>query len=275
MDLADAVVYALVEAMTSVLPLSSSGHQLVARIWLGDAQELGSLKIVAELGWALALAVSLRQRLLRALSEGIRGIARPGVLSATAAGRDATALVLAALTATAGELALSQLTSPLHAVPAVTGAGLMLSAAALTSTRFAPSPQHTCPSAGGAVIAGLAHGFAVIPGASQVGAAFVALRWLGVSSANAAEMALLIALPVTAFGAVLSWLGGSGLAPLDAGMAALGAMVAFVGASIAASWWRRLADKNRTAWLSLWLVPLSLAVLAYGRALPQPLTLLR
>jgi undecaprenyl-diphosphatase len=60
------------------------------------------------------------------------------------------------------------------------------------------------------------------------------------------------------------------MANLDAGRIALGLLLAFVAAILAAGWWRALCERGRTAWLGLWLVPLSLAMLAYGRSLPNP-----
>jgi undecaprenyl-diphosphatase len=275
MDIAHAVVFAALEGFTGVLPLSDSGHQLVARIWLGDVHAIKGIQALAELACLLALAIASRRRLGAALSEGIRGITRPAVLQASGGGRDAVALVLAAVVATGTELTLAPFTSPLNAMPVVAGAGLMLSAAALLSTLVAPSPEHTQPTGAGALLVGLMHGLAVVPGASQVGAAFVALRWLGVSSWNAVEMALLVTIPVLGlrsarllYSGEAHLLGDPALAP---GHIALALVVAFVCASLAANWWRALAEKNRTPWLALWLVPLSLAVLAYDRALPEPL----
>jgi len=270
MDLAHAVTYAALEGLTRVLPLSDSGHRLVAQVWLGQARGLGALPPLTEIGCLVALVLAVRRRLATALSEGIRGIAKPGVLQETDGGRDATALVLAAIVALVTELPLRPLAAAANDVPLVVGVGLLATAAGLLSTLLAPAPRLTSPSAAGALLVGLAHGLAVVPGVSQIGAAFVMMRWMGLSGYHAAELSMLITIPVLLLRTSLLVFEGLDVGALPVAQIALAVVVAFVTASLAASWWRSLADRGRTPWLSLWLVPLALAVLAYGRALPRP-----
>ena len=97
MNLVDAVAHAALEGLTTILPLSDSGHRLLARMWLGDARGLESLTKLMDLACLAALVLAVRQRLGAALSEGIRGIAKPRVLQETDGGRDATALVFPSL----------------------------------------------------------------------------------------------------------------------------------------------------------------------------------
>ena len=81
---------------------------------------------------------------------------------------------------------------------------------------------------------------------------------------------MLVTIPVLGLRASLLVFRGLDVSALSIAQIALAIVVAFVAASLAANWWRSLADRGRTPWLSLWLVPLALAVLAYGRALPTP-----
>jgi undecaprenyl-diphosphatase len=270
MELMDAVAHAALEGLTRVLPLSDTGHRMVAQMWLGESRGLVSLTRLAEIGCLLALVLTLRRRLGAALSEGIRGIAKPAVLQETDGGRDATALVLASIAALATELPLRPFAAAANDVPLVVGVGLLATAAGLLSTMMAPAPRFTSPTPVGALLVGLAHGLAVVPGVSQIGAAFVVMRWMGISGWNAAELAMLVTIPVLGLRAGLLVFRGLDLSALPFAQIALAIVVAFVAASLAASWWRSLADKSRTPWLSLWLVPLALATLAYGRALPTP-----
>jgi undecaprenyl-diphosphatase len=233
---------------------------------------LDALTVVGQIGCLLALLVVVRRRLFRAFAEGLRGIARPAVLQSNEGGRDALALVLAALVSTGTQLALRTFGSVHNDVPTVAGVGLLLSAASLLSVSLAPSPRELSVGALGAVVVGLAHGLAMVPGMSQVGAAFVVLRWLGVGGWRAAETALMVSVPVMALEAGRAFFNPPAMAHLDAARIVLALLLAFVSASLAASWWRALCERGRTAWLGLWLVPLSLALLAYGRALPNPAT---
>ena len=97
MDLGSAVVYAALKGVTTALPLSDSGHQLAALIWLGRDGELATQMAVAQIGCLLAFFVVVRERLATAFSEGIRGIAQPAKLQSSVGGRDATAVVVASL----------------------------------------------------------------------------------------------------------------------------------------------------------------------------------
>jgi undecaprenyl-diphosphatase len=268
-ELSDAVVFAALHGVTALLPVSASGHQFVARIWLGTPRGLGALEALAELGCLLAMVVITRKRLGRACVEGIRGIARPAVLQSSAGGRDALAILLAALVAAATGLLMRPL-SDINGIPMVAGAGLLLTGVALASTVWAPPARHVAPGALGALVVGLAHGLAVVPGTSQICAAFVALRWLGVGSWRGAEMAMMVSVPVMALtGARLAFVHPD-FDALGAAEIALAVTLAFVTASLGATWWKALCERQRSAWLSLWVVPLALAVLAYGRALPDP-----
>jgi len=160
MDLGSAIVYAALKGTTTALPLSDSGHELAARIWLGGDGKLPALMAVAQLGCLLAFVVVVRERLAAAFGEGIRGIARPAKLQSTVGGRDATAIVVAALSAVLSEAVTRHLSSPLNEVPVVVGCGLMLAALALASTLLAPAPHHMCPGLAGAALVGLAYGLA-------------------------------------------------------------------------------------------------------------------
>ncbi len=270
MDLSEAIVHALLQGLTTVLPLSETGHQVAARIWLGSDRGLPALSSIAQLGCLVALVVVVRQRLARAFTEGIRGLARPAILQSSEGGRDAVAMVLASLVAATSDILLRPYVSELNATPLVVGAGLLLTAAGLASTTLTPPPRHLTPAAAGALLVGLAHGLAAVPGASRIGAAFIVLRWLGVGGWRAAEAALLMSVPVMALQVARLALETPKVGMLGGGLITLVALLSCAGALLGASLWRALCERNRTVWLSLWLVPLALAVLGYGRALPQP-----
>ena len=263
--------HAALAGLTSVLPLSASGHRFVARVWLGSGVGLGGIDQVAHVGIVLALVVVVWRRLTDALAAGIRGLTRPAVLQRSSAGRDAVALILASVAAAGTGLLLVPLVSPLNDNWFVVGAGLALTAAAVGSTALAPAPRHTCPTVTGALLSGLAYGMAVIPGSSPVAMAFVVLRWLGVTSFNALELTLATSVPVLSLALARDlFAGGPSAMPVGGGELLLGAVLAFLGALVGAAAWRWLAHRERSAWLGLWLSSLALAVMAYGRALPPP-----
>jgi undecaprenyl-diphosphatase len=265
MDLLVTAAFAALHGFTTVLPISESGHRVAASLWIDDGAHFEGLWLAAQLGTFAALLSAVWRRLGRAVSEGLRGIARPHVLQRSEGGRDAVALMIGSICAAATAWALADLRSHVNETPFVAALGLLATAAALACTVLAPPARRLAPTAFGALVVGVAHGLAILPGASRLAAAFVVLRWLGVGGWRAAEAAMMITLPVMALEIALGVL-RPGVREIDVGSAALVLTLALVAGSLGASVWRTLCHKHRTFWLSLWLVPLALALLAYGRA---------
>jgi undecaprenyl-diphosphatase len=119
----------------------------------------------------------------------------------------------------------------------------------------------------GAARVGVAHGLAVFPGASRVGAAITVLLWIGVRPARAVDLAFLL----TASSLGVAGLERAPLGGVDAGTLVLGALVAFLGVVGAAGVLRSLVEGRRLAVLALWTIPLGLGMLAYAYALPRSL----
>ncbi|WP_437991815.1 undecaprenyl-diphosphate phosphatase [Sorangium sp. So ce145] len=271
MGLVDVTVLAAVQGAAQALPISATGHDAAARLWLraadGDAWVLAAQALAA----AAALALAVRQRLLRALGEGARALARPSLFSSSPPARDAAGLALGAAVSLIVAAALRPYVAPWRDAPLAVGLGLLATGAALASTALAPRrdgrDETDAPSIAGALAAGAAHGVAALPGASRVGAALVVLLWLGVRPARAVELALALSLPALLVSGLAEARAFHGPAP-GAGAVALGLLAAFVSAAAAASALRALAERRRVGALSLWVVPLGLAMVAYARALP-------
>ncbi|MBI4701770.1 MAG: undecaprenyl-diphosphate phosphatase [Deltaproteobacteria bacterium] len=273
MKLVEGALWGAIQGLTTVVPISSSGHLAAAEIWLGSPPGRPLLSALGEIGTLCALVVVLRTRLARACAAGIRGIARPSVLQHDAGGRDAIAVAVAALVSAAAQVLLGPLVAPWRHVPALVGAGLLLGAVALGLAALAPPPRRICPGAPGAALVGLAHGLGVVPGGSPVGGALVVLCWLGAGGWRGAELALLASGPPLALGAARGLLqalqqGQSIATSLGAAAAVAALLGAGVAAALGTGLVRWLCATRRVAWLGLWMIPLGAATAAYGCALP-------
>lgn len=267
MSLLQTLAHALTHGFASALPLSESGHALVLRIWLGAPAHQPAFSVAAGAGAMVAIALVMRDRLWRAFSDGVRGVARPALLRGSDGGRDAMAFACAVAAAAVTEIVLRPYVQGANQVPLVVAGGLLLTAAALISSAIAPSPTRLTPTPVGALITGLGFGLAVMPGASAAAMSFAIMRWLGVAHVRAAEVVLVISLFMLGLRGTRTLVAGGMGAALSAGALALALVAAFIGASLGARWWKSLCERQRTPWLALWLVPLGLAVLSYGRAL--------
>jgi undecaprenyl-diphosphatase len=270
MRLLDTVLLSALQGLTEVLPVSRSGHEAVARLWLTVDESALTLEGMLQLSTAAAAGVIARKRLAAALSQGVRGIARPALFRTAAAAQDAAALVLAI----AVSLLVGALVRPYGEVfrgaPIAVGIGLLTTGCALASVMFAPKPRSEALSMPAAAAVGAVHGLAVFPGASAVGAALALLLWLGIKPARAVDLALILSIPslVVAFARSLASVPApSADAGLDLGTVAMGCVVAFLSATLAGGALRALLARRRLPALSLWLIPLGLAMCAYARAL--------
>ncbi|WP_437589870.1 undecaprenyl-diphosphate phosphatase [Sorangium sp. So ce1000] len=264
-------VLAAVQGAAQALPISATGHGAAARLWLRATDSDGWVVAAQALAAAAALALAVRRRLVRALGEGARAIARPSLFRASPPARDAARLALGAAASLVVAAALRPYVAPWRDAPLAVGLGLLATGAALASSVLAPQrddrDEVDAPSLAGTIAAGAAHGVGALPGASRVGAALVLLLWLGVRPARAVELALALSVPSLLVSGIAEARAFHGPAP-GAGAVALSLLAAFLSAAAAAAALRALAERRRTGALALWVVPLGLAMVAYARALP-------
>jgi undecaprenyl-diphosphatase len=271
-------VLAALSGVAEALGVSASGHEVVARLWLDASAPTAALAGVLHLGAALGLAVIARRRLVEALAEGVRGVARPALFRSAPPAHEAMVLVVGSAVSLVTGSMVAPYVEMWRESPTATGVGLCVTGLALASTALAPRPARSLrppagapgrglrPSLAGGVMVGMAHGMAVFPGASRVGAALTLLLWMGVKPGRAVDLSFFLAVPtllVAFFQRAGEGLGGAATSSL-----ALALVLAFVGAAGASEALRALTDRRRVAWLALWTIPLGLATLAYARALP-------
>lgn len=270
MPLIHVAVLAALSGVTEALAVSSSGHAAVAKLWIEPGASPAQAEAVMTLGAAVGLVAATWRRLAGAIGEGVRAVARPSIFGASLAAHDARTL----LVGVAASLAVSAFTLPRVETwagsPTAAGLGLFATGLALASTllipRFAAHGREgrTGPSLAGAALVGAAHGLAVFPGASRVGAALTVLLWIGVLPLRAIDLAFLITAPSLVVAFAHRARGG-----LPAGTIAIAFALAFFGALVASEILRSLAPRRRIGTLALWLLPLGLAMLAYARALSR------
>lgn len=218
----------VLQGATEFLPVSSSGHLVLARWWLGLLAPGAALEVALHLGTLLAIGIMLRHDIL-ALAAGVaRGD--------PAARRLAGLLAVGTLPAAAVGAVMAGLGSGWLFQPGVAGVGFLGTTALLATT---PPPQ------GGmrgwerlrladVVVVGAAQAFALVPGLSRSGSTMVAARWRHLSPDAASRLSFLLAIPVTAGAAALElphagplpWAGmaaalATGLVALPAARAAL------------------------------------------------------
>jgi undecaprenyl-diphosphatase len=229
-DAIRALVLGLVEGATEFIPVSSTGHLIIAGHFLGFTGEKAAVfEIVIQLGAILAVVWQYRKMLMRLVLDLPRE-------------REAQRLVVALLVAFLPAAIIGLLTHdwitdhlfrPMTVVMAliVGGLGILLVERLHPRTRAASMGAITLPIALGI---GLAQVLSLFPGVSRSAATIMGALALGVARPAAAEFSFLLAIPVM-FGAsgLELWSSRHFLSLGDFPLFAIGFVTAFISALVA------------------------------------------
>lgn len=207
MSIFHAIVLGLVQGLTEFLPISSSGHLILAP-WLFGWNDFNDLAIQKafdtslHLGTLIAVLFYLRSDLVPYVREGIRVVVAPKSAN-IAVGRRAWMFVLSAIPAgIAGAIAEDWITEKLG-TPALVAISLMLFGAVLVwADRQSGTRDLDSFSTRDALLIGAAQVIALNPGTSRSGITITAARKFGFSRDAAARVSFLMSVPVIG-GAVL------------------------------------------------------------------------
>ena len=228
MDALAALLLGLVQGLTEFLPVSSSGHLVMAAELLGAQDESILFEIAVHVATLVAVLLFYRSRIL----ELLRGaIGREG-----AAWRYIGKLGVATLPAVAAGLFAKDFFEGLFGAPWVAGVALLFTGCLLWTTKRtwhgASAPEPTWLQALGI---GCAQVVAIVPGVSRSGATVTAALALGVAPLAAAEFSFLMSVAAIAGAAILMLPDATAASPEMLRAMAVGG-VAAVASGLAALW---------------------------------------
>ena len=253
-----AAILGLLEGLTEFLPVSSTGHLLLAGHFLGFESKGRTFEVVIQLGAILALfsvyAALITRLLLRARHDD-------------AARRSIVSVLLAFLPAVVvGVLAHDFVKTVLFESPMLIAVMLILGGIVLlVIDRIAPPPVHTDALAlpfGKSLVIGFCQCLAMVPGVSRSGATIVGALLLGVEKRAAAEFSFLLSLPT--MGAAVAYDLYKNRDVLDFGAVweiAVGFGVAFLTAVIVVRWVLSFISRNGYALFGWWRIIVGSAAL--------------
>ena len=253
-----AAILGLLEGATEFIPVSSTGHLILASHSLGLVDERAkTFDIFIQLGAILAIVWLYRGRLARAV-----GAAREDPVSR----RFLLNLIIAFLPAAvvgflAHEWIKARLFNPDVVALALVVGGILI----LLIERLAPKPRietvNQVPP-GTALGIGLAQVLSLIPGISRSGATIMGGYALGLSRTAATEFSFFLAIPVmlaaTTYDLAKSW---SVLAATDIPMFAVGFIVSFVSAVIVVKAFLAYVSRHSFAVFAWYRIALGLVLL--------------
>src|SRR5438309_1610418 len=187
-----AIILGLVEGATEFLPVSSTGHLILAGHALGFVgPRAAAFEIIIQLGAILAVVWLYRDLVWRVVKDG---------LAAAESRRLVLALLVAFLPAAlVGLLTHHWITAHLFTPPVVIAALIAGGVAILAIERWRPAPRiETVMQIGyrTALWIGIAQVFSLVPGVSRSGATIMGALLAGVGRPAAAEFSFLLAIPV-------------------------------------------------------------------------------
>ncbi|MBD3403294.1 undecaprenyl-diphosphate phosphatase [candidate division GN15 bacterium] len=195
MTFLDAIILGILQGLTEFLPVSSSGHLVLAQALL-EVEEPGvSFEVLMHLGTLLSVLVYFRSRIY----DLIRSIF---VSAMTEERRIVLFLIIGTVPAGLAGVLLKDFFERAFGDPAMTSVMLFVTGALLLLTRFIRKADQPIK-LGNAILMGIGQAMAIMPGISRSGATIATGMIAGVNPAKAAEFSFLLAIPAIAGATVL------------------------------------------------------------------------
>src|SRR6478735_9546353 len=257
------IILGIVEGVTEYLPVSSTGHLILATELMGyDADRWALFNIAIQPGAILAIAILY----WRTVWDVLTGLFQKSP-SAWAFTRN---LLVAFLPAVVLGLALGDQIESLLGNATVVAVALILGGFAILAVERFAKPEYSggvaAMSLKQSVLVGIVQCLAMVPGVSRSGATILGAMSLGVDRRTAAEFSFFLAVPTLAGATVLQlYKHGAGIGSDMIGYILLGALISFIVAIIVVkaflaiitrygfgpfAWYRIIAGGAALAWLA-------------------------
>jgi len=216
MTLLTVIVLAVIQGLTEFLPVSSSGHLVLAGMVMRVPEGDITFEIVVHLGTLMAVLAVYSKDLLNLVS----GLFKRERESLVLAGLLITGSIPAAL---AGFL-LADSIEEAFSDPVLVSIALLITGTVLFSTKFVKRGIKDNPSIIGSLFIGVSQAMALLPGISRSGFTISTGLFSGIRRDKAARFSFLLSVPAIAGAAVLK-LGDAGSSGIDASLMVTGFIV--------------------------------------------------
>ena len=245
MDLLWAALLGLVQGLTEFLPVSSSGHLVLAGHLIGLPSTGLVFELLLHLATLAAVVFYYRSDVMGLFKAVPRALRAPRIGYHEDPEVRLGLLIIAASIPTAViGLAFKDHFEALTAYPQAVGGALLVTAVLLLATHFI-QPRQSDLNLRVALLIGLAQGLAITPGISRSGATIALALLLGIATTQAARFSFLISIPAIAGAAILKL--RDGLDQLEFLPAVVGFLVASISGYLALRWLVALVKARRFA----------------------------
>ena len=206
MELLEALFLGILQGVTEFLPVSSSGHLVLAQELLNQNLTKGiTFEIVVHFGSFFSILIYFRKRIGEILKNLFRFLTHPTDMKSTWQKnldvRMSFYILISMIPAGVIGFTLKDSLEEMFSSPLIVSAMLVVTGFTLFSNKFVQSGQKDV-SPSRAFLVGIGQAFAMIPGISRSGTTITLGNWLGLKRDQIAEFSFLMLLPVIA-GAML------------------------------------------------------------------------
>ena len=233
LTLNDSLLLGFLQGITEFLPVSSSGHLVVAQALLGIKKTGISFEIFVHFGTLMSIFVMFRKDIGAMAAAFFKIIRNPKniVVSYRSDKQFKLLVIILISTIPAGVIGIlfKESFEMLFSSPKQVGYAFIFTGILLFSTKFAITRSAEI-GIGNALIIGFAQAFAIIPGISRAGSTIGAGMLRGISGEEAARFSFLLAIPVIAGATLLQVIDiyEYGLKELSLTVAAVGIISSFL-----------------------------------------------
>lgn len=237
MSYLEAAILGIIQGLTEYLPVSSSGHLVLAQEIMGVNPPGITLEIIVHVGSLLAVIIYFRRKLLEIMKSFF-------TKENPSARKYASYLIIGTVPAAVIGLSLEKFLDSMFASPIFTSVFLLGTGIILLSTKFTTRGNSEV-SLKTALVIGIAQACAILPGISRSGSTISAGLWSRVDPAKAAEFSFLLSIPA---------IGGATVMKFDdllmesssfAGPYLLSAVLSLIFSLLAIHWMLAIVKKGR------------------------------
>ena len=265
MSYIEAILLAILQGATEFLPVSSSGHLVLAQHWFGHFSESSLLyDVMLHLATAAAIVAYFRNDLLM-LCKGFLGQASSGRgVFAGAERRTIQYIILASIPTAIIGLSIERIGITVLSRPDIVGSLLILTGVVLWIGRSQLTQRGIKEmKISDALTIGLIQGFAVLPGISRSGSTIAGGLLLGLDRELAARFSLLISLPAILGATGLELVKAIGEIEAEIGLYLIGMIVSALVGYLSISIILRLVRQDHFYRFSYYLWPVGISIILW------------
>ncbi len=247
----------IIQGITEFLPVSSSGHLVIAQHILGWSQDNVLLDVILHLGTAVSIAIVFWKDIVALL----KGLISPDPLQKKSAASYTGLIALGTIPAVLAGLFLKDFFEKMFLNPRAAGLLFFITALFLfASLRKAKTPSQL--NVVTVLIIGLAQALAILPGVSRSGTTIATALILGIERKEAGRFSFLLGLPVI-LGAAFLELNNISVATISPALLVLGFVTSLLIGLLALKLLLGFVRRGRLFYFGFYLIALGLACLLF------------